>query len=70
MKTVTEYEASIAARAAYWTACRGYAKSRVRIEFPTEAEAVHWAETNHASDGRTMIYAVTPEGRFAHIRNV
>ena len=62
------HEQSILDRAAYFTAVRGrQTRDRTRLVFPSMAEAVVYAEGH--GDGRTMIYAVTAEGRDAHIRN-
>lgn len=60
-----DYEASIEARAAYFTAVRGMGAKRIRTEHESKAAAI----ATSPGDGRTMIYAVTPEGRFAHLCN-
>lgn len=64
----TPWEAYCLENAAYFTACRGRTpRQRTREEFPTLAAAQTYAAT--FGDGRTMIYAVTAEGRDAHILN-
>jgi hypothetical protein len=66
--TQTTHEQNILDRSAYFTAVRGrQVRDRTREVFATMAEAVAYAEAH--GDGRTMIYAVTAEGRDAHIRN-
>lgn len=60
------YEQAIEARAAYFTAVRGLGWKRQRSEHATKAEAIAVGR----GDGRTMIYAVTDEGRSAHLCNV
>jgi len=69
MNTVEAYESDIENRAAYFTAIRGaggLGAKRIRTEHPTKAAAI----AQGSGDNRTMIYAVTPEGRFAHLCNV
>lgn len=62
------HEADCLAKAALFTACRGRTpRQRTRREFPDLAAARAYAA--EFGDGRTMIYAVTAEGRFAHIEN-
>ena len=62
------HEQSILDRAAYFTAVRGrQVHNRTRLVFPSMVEAVAYGVAQ--GDGRTMIYAVTAEGRDAHIRN-
>ena len=61
------WEQSQIARAAYFTACRFLGRGRYdtrRAETQAEAEAIGRAM------GGAMIYAVTPEGRTIHVRNV
>ena len=66
--TQTPHEQNVLDRAAYFTAVRGrQVRNRTRVVFPSKAEAVAYAKGY--GDGRTMIYAVTAEGRDAHIRN-
>jgi len=66
--THTPHEQNVLNAAAYFTAVRGrQVRNRTRVVFPSMAEAVAYAKGY--GDGRTMIYAVTAEGRDAHIRN-
>ena len=68
MTTSKEYEASVLKCAAYFTAVRGRSPfDRQRVEFASLDGAIEWAKLH--SDKRTMIYAVTGEGRDAHICN-
>jgi len=55
--------------AAYFTACRGNRIQQTfkRIEFDSFDAAVNYGRQKN--DGRTMIYAVTAQGRDAHICN-
>ncbi len=54
--------------AAYFTAVRGLRPAnRIRKEFKTFEDACTYGRT--FGDKRTMIYAVTKEGRDAHICN-
>ena len=55
--------------AAYFTACRGRRTMGTfsKLEFATFDAAQHYARLQ--GDGRTMIYAVTANGRDAHICN-
>jgi len=55
--------------AAYFTACRGnrVMGTFVKKVFNSFAEAKHYAQLQ--ADGRTMIYAITAQGRDAHICN-
>ncbi len=55
----------IEANAAFFTAIRGRGPTRTRSEFPTKAEAL----AAQPGDGRTLIYAVAPDGASAHICN-
>jgi hypothetical protein len=65
--TIEEHDKAIIDRAAYFTAIRGAnPRTRVRKELPSLAEAVAWAEAH--GDKRTMIYAVTKEGRSVFVR--
>jgi hypothetical protein len=66
--TLTPHEQNILDNATCFTAVRGrQVRNRTRLVFPSMAEAVAYAKGY--GDGRTMIYAVTAEGRDAHIRN-
>jgi len=66
--TQTPHEQNVLDRATHFTAVRGrQAHNRTRIVFLSMDEAVAYGEAQ--GDGRTMIYAVTAEGRDAHIRN-
>ena len=53
--------------AASFTAVRGFGKNRIRTDHATKTEAEAQAKTY--GDGRTMIYAITPQGNSAHICN-
>ena len=64
-ETAAERDDWIEANAAYFTAIRGVGRTRTRSEFPTKAEAL----ADQPGDGRTMIYAVAPDGASAHICN-
>ncbi len=57
----------IEANAAYFTAIRGVGHARMRLEFPTKDAAVRFRDW--LDDGRTMIYAVAPDGASAHLCN-
>lgn len=64
----TGYEAACLATADHFIACRGSKPAtRIRARF----DRIDQAEAFAASfgDSRTMIYAVTEEGRSAHIKN-
>ena len=64
----TGYEATCLATADHFIACRGSKPAtRIRARF----DRIDQAEAFAASfgDSRTMIYAVTAEGRSAHIKN-
>jgi hypothetical protein len=63
----TGHEAFCLTNAAYFTAVRGFGAKRTR----TECESIERAREVAAGygDGRTMIYAITAEGRSAHIEN-
>ncbi len=64
----TGYEATCLATAHHFIACRGSKPAtRIRARF----DRIDQAEAFAASfgDSRTMIYAVTAEGRSAHIKN-
>ena len=64
----TSFEATCLATADHFIACRGSKPAtRIRAQF----DRIDQAEAFAASfgDSRTMIYAVTAEGRFAHIKN-
>lgn len=67
LETIDDFEQHCRDRAAYWTAVRGRAHNRTRETF----ENYHLAREYAAGfgDGRTMLYAVTLEGRSAHIEN-
>jgi len=66
--TLTPHEQKVLDSAAYFTAVRGrQTLNRTRVVFPSIVDAVAYADGH--GDGRTMIYAVTAEGRDAHIRN-
>lgn len=69
MPSLNAHQAKVLENAAYFTAVRGAVSAswRVKREFKTIDEARAFART--FGDGRTMIYAVTAEGRDAHIEN-
>ena len=69
MKNLTPHEAYCLENASYFTALRGGLRGQQRIRHvaKTMAEAEEFA--GRYNDGRTMIYAVTAEGRDAHIKN-
>jgi len=70
MKTsaLTSHEAFCLAKADHFVACRGRTPlDRSRETFATLALAEAFAAT--FGDRRTMVYAVTAEGRSAHIKN-
>jgi hypothetical protein len=64
----TGYEATCLAAADHFIACRG-SKPATRIR--ARLDRIDQAEAFAASfgDSRTMIYAVTAEGRSTHIKN-
>jgi hypothetical protein len=65
---MTGFEANCLAAADHFIACRGSKPAtRIREAFATLALAEAFAAT--FGDRRTMIYAVTAEGRSAHIKN-
>lgn len=65
---LTGYEASCLAAADHFVAFRGRTpRERIRVTFTTLALAEAFAVP--FGDRRTMIYAVTAEGRSAHIKN-
>jgi hypothetical protein len=65
---MTGYEAHCLAAADHFVAVRGRTpRDRSRETFATLAQAEAFAAT--FGDRRTMIYAVTAEGRSAHIKN-
>ncbi len=51
----------------HFTGVRGRGANRIRIERKTLAEIKEWAD--EFGDGKTMAYAVTKFGRFAHLTN-
>lgn len=68
MAELTDYEKMVLADAEYFTAVRGRDPStRIRKRFDTLDEATMFGGNG---DGRTMVYAVTAQGRSAHICNV
>jgi hypothetical protein len=70
MTTSIEYEKAILENADHFTAVRGRdPRRRLRAHFDTLDMAVAWSVDNF-NDKLTMIYAVTADGRDAHIRNV
>lgn len=54
-------------KAVLWTAVRGLARNRTRVECGSFDEAKKIAQ--EFGDGRTMIYAITETGLSAHICN-
>ena len=65
---MTGHEANCLAAADHFVAVRGRTpRDRIRKTFATLADAEAFAAT--FGDRRTMIYAVTAEGRSAHIKN-
>lgn len=68
MKFENAHEEFCFHNAAYFTAVRGMRpQTRTRIEFPHFDLACAYGEA--IGDKKTMIYAVTDQGRFAHICN-
>ena len=68
MTPSTAHESFCLENASHFVAVRGrIPATRTREEFSTLAAARAYAATH--GDGRTMIYAVTPCGRSAHITN-
>jgi hypothetical protein len=64
----TGYEATCLATADHFIACRGSKPgTRIRARFDRIDEAEAFAAS--FGDSRTMIYAVTAEGRSGHIKN-
>jgi hypothetical protein len=64
----TGHEAACLATADHFIACRGSKPAtRIRARFDRIDQAEAFAAT--FADRRTMIYAVTAEGRSAHIKN-
>jgi hypothetical protein len=67
-KPMTGFEANCLAAADHFIACRGSKPAtRIRARFDRIDQAEAFAAT--FGDRRTMIYAVTAEGRSAHIKN-
>lgn len=65
---MTGFEANCLAAADHFIACRGSKPAtRIRARFDRIDQAEDFAAT--FGDSRTMIYAVTAEGRSAHIKN-
>ena len=65
---MTGFEANCLAAADHFIACRGSKPAtRIRARFDRIDQAEAFAAT--FGDSRTMIYAVTAEGRSAHIKN-
>ena len=70
MKAKTElnsHQVHCLANASYFTAVRVSGRNRSREQFPTIEDARAYGRG--FGDRRTMIYAVTAEGRDAHIEN-
>ena len=68
MKPLTTHEEFCLKNAAHFVAARCRTPStRTRQQFATLPEAQAFGAS--IGDGRTMIYAVTPLGHFAHITN-
>lgn len=65
-ETAAERDDWIEENAAYFTAIRGVAATRSRDEFATKVEAL----AAQPGDGRTLIYAVAPDGASAHLCNI
>lgn len=67
-RPLNAHEQTCLDRAAYFTAVRGRSpRNRIRETFKSLDAARAFAATH--ADGKTMLYAVTEEGRFAHIEN-
>ena len=65
---ITGHEAKCLAAAGHFIACRGSKPAaRVHARFDRIDQAEAFAAT--FGDSRTMIYAITAEGRSAHIKN-
>jgi hypothetical protein len=65
---MTGFEPNCLAAADQFIACRGSKPAtRVRARFDRNDQAEAFAAT--FGDSRTMIYAVTAEGRSAHVKN-
>jgi len=65
---IAGHEANCLAAADHFIACRGSTlATRIRARFDRIDQAEAFAAT--FGDSRTMIYAVTAEGRSAHIKN-
>lgn len=65
---ITGHEANCLTAADHFIACRGLKPAtRIRARFDRIDQAESFAAT--FGDSRTMIYAVTAEGRSAHIKN-
>lgn len=69
VRRLNPHEQWVAKTATHYTTIRGVVSNRVRVEHPTLEACLGWAERNHGSDGRTMIYAVNHLGNHAHLRN-
>jgi hypothetical protein len=68
MKFETPHQEHCFKNATYFTAVRGMRpQTRTRCEFRTFEEACAYGAA--IGDKRTMVYAVTAEGRFEHICN-
>jgi hypothetical protein len=67
-QAITGHEANCLATTDHFIACRGSKPAtRIRARFDRMGQAEAFAAT--FGDRRTMIYAVTAEGRAAHIKN-
>ena len=68
IQAIAGHEANCLATADHFIACRGSKPAtRIRARFDRMDQAEAFAAT--FGDSRTMIYAVTAEGRSAHIKN-
>jgi len=67
MKCSTPYEQSCFDNAKLFTSVRG---RRVATRVVLQHDTFEEAKASGSGDGRTMIYAVTPESLSAHICNV
>jgi hypothetical protein len=68
MKNLDDFDAHCIANAIYFTAVRGRSPfNRTKEQFGTREEALNYAV--QFNDGRTMIYAVTAQGRSGHVCN-
>lgn len=67
MTTIEEHQQQMTRDADHFTAVRGMGFKRTKETFPDLDAAEAYA--SGFGDGRTMLYAVTADGRSAHLKN-